>query len=182
MASAVPTPYTRRLKCLGEPLPTHASSSSSSFVGPEGSVIVCWPWYERAGVKGPPVSYPAVPVTKNKTHYFSMASMRDANAEDGPGSTLPHLQHRLESVLGLWQSHKKLDQRSDLVESSPLDDLVENFHLFFMSVFRQIIQLYRADGWHKKGKENLWLREGGTSSLQSSSMFRLARSGYGGIS
>lgn len=54
------------------------------------------------------------------------------------------------------------------------------FIYFFRSVFSQMIQLYRAEDWHKEIKEHLWLREGGISSLHSSSILSLAKSGYGG--
>lgn len=85
-------------------------------------------------------------------------------------------QRSLESILGLWQLHKKLDQRNDLVENLP------HFHLFFRSFLSQIIRLYRAESWHKEGKEHLWLREGGISCLHSSSMLWQAKSGYGNVS
>lgn len=62
---------------------------------------------------------------------------------------------------------------------------LKTYHIFisfFRSVFSQIVQLYRAEGWHKEGKKYFWLREGEISFLHSSSMLRLAKSGYGDIS
>lgn len=135
-------------------------------------------WKGWRGVKGSPVSYPAVPVTKTRliSQWLQYGLSEGCQRRRLSGSTFPHLQHRLESVLGLWQSHKKLDQRTGLVENSP------HFPLFFQVSFQTDHTAAQSWGLAHKGKENLWLRAGGISSLHSTLMLRLAKSGSGGAS